>query len=86
VAPGVIDDYVARTAVEAQQLDLPADPDAPANLWGPVDDTEDHGQRGRFGELEGGMRNRRWLASLPGLVADVAASTVDRAREVAARR
>ncbi|MCU1374373.1 MAG: family NAD(P)-dependent oxidoreductase, partial [Actinomycetia bacterium] len=82
VAPGVVDHYVARTAVEAQQLDVPADPGAPADLWAPVDDTGDHGSRGRFGDLEGGMRNRRWLATVPRLVVDVAAAAVDRGREV----
>jgi hypothetical protein len=83
VAPGVIDHYVARTAVGAQQLDLAADPDAPADLWAPVDHAEDHGARGRFDDLEGGMRNPRWLASVPRLVLDVTAAAVDRARAVA---
>jgi hypothetical protein len=54
------------------------------DLWSPVDAEEDHGARGPFVELEGGMRNPRWLATVPRLLADVAASAVERARAVAA--
>ncbi|MCU1484053.1 MAG: family NAD(P)-dependent oxidoreductase [Actinomycetia bacterium] len=77
VAPGVVDRYVARTAVASQQTDEPA-VDGRADLWAPVDDAGDHGPRGPFAELEGGMRNRRWLAGLPRLAVDLAAAVVGR--------
>jgi NAD(P)-dependent dehydrogenase (short-subunit alcohol dehydrogenase family) len=51
VAPGVLDRYLARTGFKAQQTDQPAkDPEAPANLWAPVDGDggRDHGAHGSF--------------------------------------
>jgi NAD(P)-dependent dehydrogenase (short-subunit alcohol dehydrogenase family) len=36
VVPGLLDRYLARTNVEAQQTDDPVDPDRPDNLDGPV--------------------------------------------------
>ena len=87
VAPGVIDHYVARTAVDSQQTDRPADPDAPFDLWNPVDAEEDHGTRGIFGDQEGGM-DAAWWRGTPVLVADVvraaAARTVQVVRDRAA--
>jgi NADP-dependent 3-hydroxy acid dehydrogenase YdfG len=46
VAPGLVDRYLARNGIEAQQTGEPADPDRPNNLWAPVDG--DHGAHGRF--------------------------------------
>lgn len=79
VAPGIVDHYVARTGVDSQQTDQP--PSGQADLWAPVDADEDHGTRGPFGELEGGMRNPRWLRTVPQLVADVAVATLARTKE-----
>ncbi|MFE0474701.1 SDR family oxidoreductase [Streptomyces sp. NPDC058947] len=70
VAPGLLDRYLARTNVDAQQ-DRGA-PDGPANLWEPADGPRgrDYGAHGRFDdEAEGGgpqqwlSRNRGWLGA-----------------------
>jgi NAD(P)-dependent dehydrogenase (short-subunit alcohol dehydrogenase family) len=82
VAPGIVDHYVARTSIAAQQTDLDADPSAPASLWAPVDGERDVGARGIFSEQEGGMRTVAFWASVPKLAFDTAAAAVDRAGEV----
>jgi len=46
VIPGVLDHYLARTAIEGQQTREPRDPNQPNNLWQPV--AGDHGTHGRF--------------------------------------
>jgi NAD(P)-dependent dehydrogenase (short-subunit alcohol dehydrogenase family) len=48
VAPGLLDRYLAKTGYEAQQIDLPRDPDQPANLDRPADSTRDFGAHGVF--------------------------------------
>jgi NAD(P)-dependent dehydrogenase (short-subunit alcohol dehydrogenase family) len=50
VAPGLLDRYLARTGFDGQQTHDPRDPDAPANLWKPVDgrDGKDAGAHGVF--------------------------------------
>jgi hypothetical protein len=48
VAPGLLDRYLGRTGVDAQQTDEPAGEHQPANLWDPVDAREDHGAHGEF--------------------------------------
>ena len=78
VAPGVIDHYVANTAVDAQQSDRPADPDARYDLWEPVDDDRDAGARGEFGDQEGGILHSRWILTTPKLAADVAVAAAQR--------
>ena len=48
--PGVLDNYLAHNAVEAQQTDQPIDHDTwRDNLDRPVDDENDHGAHGIFG-------------------------------------
>lgn len=88
VAPGVIDHYLARTGIASQQADIDVDPDRPVTLWEPVDDApgSDHGARGIFDDLEGGMSNRQFLADVPTQILEVARSGWDRLREVAAQR
>jgi hypothetical protein len=81
----VVDHYVARTGVDSQQTDQPAGDD-PVDLWSPVDADADHGDRGPFRKLEGGMTNPKWLAGVPKLVMDVGASFAARARAVAEER
>jgi short-subunit dehydrogenase len=46
VAPGLVDRYLARTGLDAQQSPEPADPHRPSYLWEPV--AGDHGAHGRF--------------------------------------
>jgi NAD(P)-dependent dehydrogenase (short-subunit alcohol dehydrogenase family) len=67
--PGVGDWYLARNGFESQQTDEPRDPDAPHNLWEPVDDERDYGAHGVFSDeartwspQQAITRNRRWLA------------------------
>jgi NAD(P)-dependent dehydrogenase (short-subunit alcohol dehydrogenase family) len=88
LAPGVLDHYVARTAISSQQTDDDADPDRPADLWHPVDDPPrtDRGARGVFGDLEGGMRHRQSIKGLPQQAVTAALSAGDRLREVVGRR
>ena len=50
VAPGVLDRYLARTGYDSQQTDEPTSPNRPANLWHPVDDQDDYGAHGSFGD------------------------------------
>jgi NAD(P)-dependent dehydrogenase (short-subunit alcohol dehydrogenase family) len=45
-APGLLDRYMAKTAISGQQTGESADPDAPNNLFQPA--PGDHGARGRF--------------------------------------
>jgi NAD(P)-dependent dehydrogenase (short-subunit alcohol dehydrogenase family) len=87
LAPGVVDHYVARTAVGSQQTDDDADPDRPTGLWHPVDDPpgSDHGARGIFGDLEGGMRHPQAIKGLPQQAVTAVLSARDRVREVVRR-
>ncbi|MDN5863797.1 MAG: SDR family oxidoreductase [Gammaproteobacteria bacterium] len=66
-APGLLDRYMARSAVSGQQTAEPANPDQPNNLWQPG--SGDHGARGRFsaGAYEHSVQlwattHRGWLA------------------------
>ena len=47
-AAGVLDHLLARTGFSSQQTGEERDPNAPANLWSPVDADADHGAHGRF--------------------------------------
>ncbi|MFB9909007.1 SDR family oxidoreductase [Allokutzneria oryzae] len=55
--PGLLDRYLARTGYASQQTDEPQDPNAPDNLYEPVDaaDSTDRGAHGRFDR-----RAHRW--------------------------
>ena len=46
VVPGLLDRYLGRTGVSAQQTETPADPSRAHNLWAPV--PGDHGAHGGF--------------------------------------
>src|SRR4051812_39580624 len=76
VAPGLLDRYLARTGFSAQQTDQPQDPDAPENLWQPVD-----GRRGddfgAHGEFDGRAHQRDpqvWASQHHGAVAGAVAA------------
>jgi hypothetical protein len=57
--PGLLDRYMARTAVEGQQSSEPIKPDRPSNLWQPVPGNfEAHG---RFGERARRRSISLWL-------------------------
>jgi NAD(P)-dependent dehydrogenase (short-subunit alcohol dehydrogenase family) len=78
LAPGLLDRYLARTGVDAQQLDEPVEPDREDNLWKPVPGHQAaHGRfrdraHGRSLQLETTIRRRPlavagMLAGLGGL-------------------
>jgi NAD(P)-dependent dehydrogenase (short-subunit alcohol dehydrogenase family) len=57
LAPGLLDRYLARTNVDAQQADIPIDPDRPDDLYAPL--PGDRGARGRFSD-EARTRSLQW--------------------------
>lgn len=74
LAPGLLDRYMARTAISGQQTGEAADPGRAGNLWQPVEG--DRGARGRFSDeacdrsLElWASTHRGWLALLGTAVA-----------------
>lgn len=87
VLPGVFDHYAARTSWDGQQTDEEVGDDDPDNLFEPVDDRPERtfAARGRFDELTGGVLRVSFLASLPGVAADLGAAARERARAVTAR-
>jgi NAD(P)-dependent dehydrogenase (short-subunit alcohol dehydrogenase family) len=64
VAPGLLDRYLARTNVRAQQTSRPNDPGAPGNLWDPEDDAPgtDHGAHGEFDDRSHTRDPQLWLS------------------------
>ena len=62
VVPGLLDRYLARTGYDSQQTDKQHDPDAPANLWRPVDVDEDFGSHGSF-DGRSHARSAQWWAT-----------------------
>ena len=60
-APGLGDWYLARNGFQSQQTAEPEDPGRPDNLWCPVDDSEDFGAHGRFGDRARGRSWQVWM-------------------------
>ncbi len=63
--PGVANHYAAEAAWDGQLTDQPVAPDRPANLWEPLDAGEDRGAHGEFDDRAHGVRDPKFLASLP---------------------
>ena len=59
VAPALIDRYLAATAYEGQQTDVPADPARRDNLWHPL--PGDHGAHGRFDDRSSYSSPQTWI-------------------------
>ena len=59
IAPGMIDQYLARTNYEAQQTDEPVEADRRDNLWSPV--PGDHGALGSFEDRSHDFSTQAWL-------------------------
>jgi len=59
IAPGMIDQYLARTNYEAQQTDVPVEADRRDNLWSPV--PGDHGSHGGFDARSHDFSTQAWL-------------------------
>jgi NAD(P)-dependent dehydrogenase (short-subunit alcohol dehydrogenase family) len=72
LAPQLLDRYLARTNVDAQQTDQPIDPDRPTNLWEAV--PGDHGARGIFGDQAHARSLQLRLATHRGLALATAAA------------
>jgi len=64
VVPALLDRYLARTGFKSQQTSQPNPPDAPSNLWQPVDgpDGVDHGAHGRFDKRAHPRSAQAWLS------------------------
>jgi NAD(P)-dependent dehydrogenase (short-subunit alcohol dehydrogenase family) len=78
--PTLGNEYAAIGAWETQLSSEPTDPDAPANLWAPVDHSRAHGARGRFSGRAGGFTDPAYLRTLPATVrtfARAVAATLD---------
>jgi NAD(P)-dependent dehydrogenase (short-subunit alcohol dehydrogenase family) len=58
--PGLLDRYLGRTGVAAQQTDQPRDPGRPDNLWTPV--PGDHGAHGTFGARSRSHSLQSWAS------------------------
>jgi NAD(P)-dependent dehydrogenase (short-subunit alcohol dehydrogenase family) len=59
IAPGMIDQYLARTNYEAQQTDEPVEADRHDNLWSSV--PGDHGAHGSFDARSHDFSTQAWL-------------------------
>ena len=84
LAPGIIDHFAARTTVDGQQTEEPANAGSPDNLDHPLDgdDGTDRGATGEFVERSDGVLDPSFIRTLPETVANVVRSLVDRIREV----
>lgn len=60
IAPGLLDRYLARTNIAAQQRDEPVEPGRLSNLWQPV--AGDHGAHGDF-DSRAKPRSIQWLVN-----------------------
>lgn len=70
IMPGLLDRYLARTAVAGQHTDEPLPADRPDNLYTPV--AGDHGAHGRFDADAHASSRQLWLTTHPGTLAAVA--------------
>src|SRR5438034_6338436 len=60
IAPGFLDQYLARTGYDSQQHDGAEDPKRPNNLWQPV--PGDHGAHGAFDALARNWSPQLWTS------------------------
>ena len=70
IIPGLLDRYLANTAVSGQHTDEPLPADRPDNLYTPV--PGDHGAHGRFDADAHTSSRQLWLTTHPGMLAAVA--------------
>ena len=69
VAPGLLDRYLGRTGFDSQQTKQPREPDAPDNLWEPVDQGRDYGAHGAFDDRSHPRSAQLWASQHHGAVA-----------------
>lgn len=60
LSPGLLDRYLAKTNVDAQQREEAVEQDRPSNLWDPVEG--DHGAHGDF-DAKARSRSYQWMAN-----------------------
>jgi NAD(P)-dependent dehydrogenase (short-subunit alcohol dehydrogenase family) len=63
--PGFGNQYAALAAWDSQLTDIPEPPHRTVNLYAPVDDHEDSGAHGIFGDKAGGFWDPSFLKSMP---------------------
>lgn len=68
LAAGYGDKYLAKTGFKSQQTNEPVDPNAPNNLWHPVDDDKDHGAHGTFDSEASGKSWQLWADTHRGML------------------
>jgi NAD(P)-dependent dehydrogenase (short-subunit alcohol dehydrogenase family) len=88
VAPGLLDRYLAKTGFKSQQTDQPHSPDAPANLWEPVDGAggSDFGAHGEFDKRSHMKDPQLWASEHHGVLAAAAGALIAVAGSLLARR
>jgi hypothetical protein len=88
VAPGLLDRYLARTAIAGQQIDVPHDPDDPGNLRTPGDERPgtDHGAHGIFDDRSHPRSLQLWASQHHGVVAAGLAAAAGAATAALRRR
>jgi len=84
LAPGLLDQYLARTGYDSQQTEEPSHPDRPDNLFEPV--PGDHGARGPFSNQAHERSLQMWLRTHPATVAGMLGTGLVGAATLAARR
>jgi NAD(P)-dependent dehydrogenase (short-subunit alcohol dehydrogenase family) len=63
LAPALADRWLAHTGIDGQMIDEPHDPDAPDNLFAPVDDDRDFGAHGDFDGRARAHSPQLWLST-----------------------
>ncbi|MDP9221313.1 MAG: SDR family oxidoreductase [Actinomycetota bacterium] len=88
IAPGLLDRYLARTGVDAQQVDRPDDDDRATNLWHPADGVqgEDYGAHGIFDDRSHDRDPQMWASHHHGLLGGAAAAVAGLGTWLARRR
>jgi short-subunit dehydrogenase len=84
--PGVGDHFMAATGRDSQLTDIPIDADRPDDLDQPVDDVDDAGVHGIFGDQSRGMFDPSFLTNLPTTAAQGARAAAARTREIVGGR
>src|SRR3954468_9232921 len=67
IAPGLLDQFLARTGYDSQQQDDAEDPNRPDNLWQPV--SGDHGAHGAFDARASDWSPQLWTSEHRGWIA-----------------
>jgi NAD(P)-dependent dehydrogenase (short-subunit alcohol dehydrogenase family) len=73
---GLLDVYLGNTGYDAQQHDGPRAPDAPENLWEPVDRERDFGAHGEFDGRARSHSTQLWLSTHRGWLTFLALGAV----------